>query len=315
MTVISAPTTIQSFTVDKPEVNAGQSFTATAQATSLNKPLYKFFLGEQISGKWSWTVIQNYSEKNSVSYTIKKPGNYKLSVYVKDSLSSKDPDTLKQCDVYIKAIATIVLDAGHGGSDPGAVSSPETGSLKEADLNLQQTLILGDILESQGFYVIYTRDNKTDNPSLSERTTLANNINADLFISIHHDASTSKSAHGISTHYSTYRPLLDNDGLYEEYSSIWGGYITYDATPCEAAVKSKILAEKLANNIASLGFYNRGAHDHNLYVTRMTTMPSVLIEVGFMSNDEEVLRVADPNMMQAIAQKILNTIIEFFNEY
>ena len=78
-------------------------------------------------------------------------------------------------------------------------------------------------------------------------------------------------------------------------------------------MKSKILAEKLANNIASLGFYNRGAHDHNLYVTRMTTMPSVLIEVGFMSNDEEVLRVSNPNMMKAIAQKIADTIIEFFN--
>jgi len=147
---------------------------------------------------------------------------------------------------------------------------------------------------------------------LSERATLANDINADLFISIHHDSSTSKSAHGISTHYSTYRPLLDNEGLYVEYSSMWGD-ITCDATPCEAAVKSKNLAEKLAKNIASLGFYNRGAHDHNLYVTKMTTMPSVLIEVGFMSNDEEVLRVSNPNMMKAIAQKIADTIIEFFN--
>ncbi len=299
--------------MDKPEVYAGQAFTATVVATSMNKPLYKFWIGEQSSdGKWSWTVIQNYSEKNYVTYTLKKPGIYGLSVYVKDSLSSIDPEVVKKCDVTVIAIATIVLDAGHGGSDPGAVSSANTGSLKESDLNLQQTLILGNILESNGFNVIYTRDNKTSNPTLSERATLANDINADLFISIHHDSSTSKSAHGISTHYSTYRPLLDNEGLYVEYSSMWGD-ITCDATPCEAAVKSKNLAEKLAKNIASLGFYNRGAHDHNLYVTKMTTMPSVLIEVGFMSNDEEVLRVSNPNMMKAIAQKIADTIIEFFN--
>jgi len=313
VTVIASPTTIESFTVDKPEVYAGQAFTATVVATSMNKPLYKFWIGEQSSdGKWSWTVIQNYSEKNYVTYTLKKPGIYGLSVYVKDSLSSIDPEVVKKCDVTVIAIATIVLDAGHGGSDPGAVSSANTGSLKESDLNLQQTLILGNILESNGFNVIYTRDNKTSNPTLSERATLANDINADLFISIHHDSSTSKSAHGISTHYSTYRPLLDNEGLYVEYSSMWGD-ITCDATPCEAAVKSKNLAEKLAKNIASLGFYNRGAHDHNLYVTKMTTMPSVLIEVGFMSNDEEVLRVSNPNMMKAIAQKIADTIIEFFN--
>ncbi|MGB4429209.1 MAG: N-acetylmuramoyl-L-alanine amidase, partial [Thermacetogeniaceae bacterium] len=210
-------TTIKSFTVDKPEVYAGQAFTATVVATSMNKPLYKFWIGEQSSdGKWSWTVIQNYSEKNYVTYTLKKPGIYGLSVYVKDSLSSIDPEVVKKCDVTVIAIATIVLDAGHGGSDPGAVSSANTGSLKESDLNLQQTLILGNILESNGFNVIYTRDNKTSNPTLSERATLANDINADLFISIHHDSSTSKSAHGISTHYSTYRPLLDNEGLYVE---------------------------------------------------------------------------------------------------
>ena len=306
---------INSFTVNKTVVHAGDAFTATAKAVSLNTPLYKFWIGEQSSnGNWVWKSIRNYSEKNTVTYTIYKPGNYRLSVYVKDPASNKTANAIKQCDITVNSPFTVVLDAGHGGSDPGAVSSANTGRLKEADLNLQQTLILGKILESQGFNVIYARDNSTSNPALSERANIANNINADLFISIHHDASTSKSAHGISTHYSTYRPLLDNEGLYEEYSSMWGGYITYDATPCEAAIKSKILAEKLANNIASLGFYNRGAHDHNLYVTRMTTMPSVLIEAGFMSNDEEVLRVADPKIMQLIAQKIAEVIIDFFNQ-
>jgi N-acetylmuramoyl-L-alanine amidase len=140
-----------------------------------------------------------------------------------------------------------------------------------------------------------------------------------LFLSIHHDAAfINKSAHGISTHYSTYRPELDNEGLYVEYSHLWDGDITYDRTPCKAAVNSKILAEMLVQNIATLGFDMRpkengsGAHDHNLYVTRMTTMPSVLIEAGFMSNDEEVLRVSDPKMERAIAQKIVETIVDFF---
>jgi N-acetylmuramoyl-L-alanine amidase len=57
-----------------------------------------------------------------------------------------------------------------------------------------------------------------------------------------------------------------------------------------------------------------GAHDHNLYVTRKTTMPSVLIEAGFMSNDEEVRRVAKKEVQESIAQKIANTIIDFFKE-
>jgi hypothetical protein len=164
----------------------------------------------------------------------------------------------------------------------------------------------------KGFQIIYTRNNKSSNPKLEERVAIANSANADLFLSIHHDASVNKSAHGVSTHYSTYRPELDNEGVYEEYSSTWAGYIKYDATPCAAAAKSIILAEDLVNNIANLGFSNRGKFDHNLYVTRMTTMPSVLIEAGFMSNDEEVLRVSDPKMERAIAQKIVETIVDFF---
>jgi N-acetylmuramoyl-L-alanine amidase len=309
----SFPTTIESINLNKTEVYTGKPFTATAQASSQNKTLYKFWIGQQSSnGNWSWTVIQNYSEKNSVTYTMKKPGHYRVSAYVKDSASSKDPEVLKQCDVYVKKIATIVLDAGHGGSDPGAVSSPNTGQIKEADLNLRLTNILGDLLEEKGFQIIYTRNNKSSNPTLQGRVAIANNVNADLFLSIHHDAFINKSDHGISTHYSTYRPELDNEGVYEEYSSTWAGYIKYDATPCEAAAKSIILAEDLVTNIANLGFSNRGKFDHNLYVTRMTTMPSVLIEAGFMSNDEEVLRVSDPKMERAIAQKIVETIVDFF---
>jgi len=305
-------TTIESFTVGNGSgFHPGKSYTVSAKAYSANKPLYKFWVRDD--SDFSWTVIKDYSEVNTATWTPTKSGTYLLVVHVKDSNSSKSYDTYALRSVTVRYEITIVLDAGHGGSDPGAVSK-STG-LKESDLNLQQTLILGNLLKANGFNVIYTRD-KDIYLSLEERVNIANKINADLFISIHHDSAyPNTSVKGISTHYSTYRPLLDNEGLYTEYSHVWGGDITYDSTPCDAAAKSKILAEKIASNLASLGFINRGAHDHNLYVTRMTTMPSVLIEAGFMSNDEEVLRVADPKVMQSIAQKIVDTIIEFFNKY
>ena len=130
-------------------------------------------------------------------------------MHVKDSNSSKSYDTYALRSVTVRYEITIVLDAGHGGSDPGAVSK-STG-LKESDLNLQQTLILGNLLKANGFNVIYTRD-KDIYPSLEERVNIANKINADLFISIHHDSAyPNTSVKGISTHYSTYRPLLDNE--------------------------------------------------------------------------------------------------------
>ncbi len=274
-------TTIESFTVGNGSgFHPGKSYTVSAKAYSANKPLYKFWVRDD--SDFSWTVIKDYSEVNTATWTPTKSGTYLLVVHVKDSNSSNSYDTFASRSVTVRPEITIVLDAGHGGSDPGAVS--QSTGLKESDLNLEQTLILGNLLKAYGFNVIYTRDTNKY-LSLEERVDIANNINADLFISIHHDSAyPNTSVKGISTHYSTYRPLLDNEGLYEEYSSTWGGYITLDSTPCDAAVKSKILAERIASGLASLGFNNRGTHDHNLYVTKWTTMPSVLIEVGFMSN-------------------------------
>jgi len=174
-------------------------------------------------------------------------------------------------------------------------------------------------LKAYGFNVIYTRDINTT-LSLEDRVAVANKAGADLFLSIHHDSVyPNTTAKGISTHYSTWRPLLDNEGLAIK-DTIYGSDIIYDRTPCDAATKSKILAEMLVNNIATLGFNicpqenGSGAHDHNLYVTRNTTMPSVLIEAGFMSNDTEVERVAKKAVQQSIAQKIIETLVAFYSK-
>jgi N-acetylmuramoyl-L-alanine amidase len=76
----------------------------------------------------------------------------------------------------------------------------------------------------------------------------------------------------------------------------------------------------LVDNIATLGFNKcpqeneSGAHDHNLFVTRNTTMPSVLIEAGFMSNDAEVRRIAKKETQEAIAQKIVETLVAFYSK-
>lgn len=156
--IVETPlTTIESFSVDMIEVYTGKPFTATVKATSPNKPLFKFWIGEQTSnGNLAWTLIQDYSEKNTVTYTVNKPGNYRLSAYVKDSASTNPVVVSKLCDITAKLPFTVVLDAGHGGIDPGAISSVATGSLREADLNEQLTRILGKLLEAYGVNVIYT---------------------------------------------------------------------------------------------------------------------------------------------------------------
>lgn len=129
-------TVIESVTVDKQEVCVGEPFTVTAIATSQNKPLYKFFIGEKkADGGWSWTVIQNYSEKNTLTYAIDKTGRYLISVYVKDSASSNDPDTFKQCSItvttdnaiYVQDTRTFTVTATDGSQIPQTVSYTEDG--------------------------------------------------------------------------------------------------------------------------------------------------------------------------------------------
>ena len=96
---------------------------------------------------------------------------------------------------------TIVLDAGHGGSDHGANRSyPDIGYIAEKDITLSVTLKVGRMLEKdKDFKVIYTR--KTDvYPSLTERTDLANRSKADLFVSIHVNANTKTSPYGTETY-------------------------------------------------------------------------------------------------------------------
>ena len=209
--------------------------------------------------------------------------------------------------------AIVVLDAGHGGFDPGAVYF----GVNEKDINLELTKYVGAILENSGMTVFYTRQSDvslgdTTRLSLAARTNYANSINPDVLLSIHHDAAGS-STEGTSTHYSTYRPLVDNTGVYS--ADYQGSSIYRDSSPCDAAVKSEKLAKLIQSKLTQLGFSDKGANDHNLYVTKNVTMPSVLLEAGFMSNYSELQKIKSSSFMRAMAQKIADAISEYTNYY
>jgi N-acetylmuramoyl-L-alanine amidase len=104
------------------------TYTATATATSTNKPHYRFWIGKKLNdGTWTWNIIQDYSEKNTVSWNVSTPGTYRVNVHVRDSSSSEPYDDFLFNTILVVSEelfgGTIVLDAGHGGIDPGAISS------------------------------------------------------------------------------------------------------------------------------------------------------------------------------------------------
>ena len=174
-------------------------------------------------------------------------------------------------------MATVFLDAGHGGVNPGATFEGR----RESDDALELTLAIGNILEENGIDVEYSRVNDIyESPTQKARE--ANESGADYFVSIHRNSSV--------------KP--------EQYSGI------------ESLVYAKGLrSEELANNInrelEQVGFINLGISERpNLAVLRRTQMPAVLVEVGFINTarDNELLDTRFYEVANAIAQGIIETV-------
>lgn len=201
----------------------------------------------------------------------------------------------------------IVVDPGHSATgDLGSTSTIKGKKYIEGELNMQVSLKVKEELESRGYEVRLTRtESNKNNISLSERTQFANNLKADGFVSIHHDSAGS-TAKGVTSFYSSYKPLLKDEYI---LAPGWGGEIKKDINPTEEAKLGKKKSDLSVVNIAKDGgFNNRNSHDRNLYVTKNTTMPAVLIECGFLTNEEEAVRISNPSVQRQTAKSIADSV-------
>ncbi|WP_040213611.1 N-acetylmuramoyl-L-alanine amidase [Clostridium polynesiense] len=306
--------------VDTPRADSyvdGNKLTISGWALSPSKvkELHLYIDGKFI-GKTGLTVSRpdvnnafpGYPQGNMVGYKMEaditsfSQGKHTLEVY---AFSNDGHLEYRFIPFYKGSRKTIVIDPGHGGSDPGAIATHNGIKYEEAKLNLAISLKLKSKLESAGYKVVMTRTLDNQGLSLQDRTNIANNSGAIFFISIHHDSYNS-SAKGSSSHYSTWRPNIDNSGVYES------GGIKYDKTPSKPAADSKVIADRMASAVSAVGFYNRGSRDHNLYVTRNTNMASVLMEYGFITNAYDIMNITNPFKQDMTAQQIFNTINNFY---
>ncbi len=201
---------------------------------------------------------------------------------------------------------TVVLDAGHGGSDPGNLGS---GRYKrtEKDVSLDVTLLVGKYIEENypEIKLVYTR--KTDIfPTLHKRVEIANNAKADLFISIHCNAAENKSAFGTETFVmglhkteeSLKAAMRENASIFleKDYEKTYQGfdpkdpdtYIILSMRENAYLDQSISLAKKVQDQFrARVGRKDRGVKQAGHYVTSFTNMPAILVELGFLSNSEE----------------------------
>ncbi len=230
---------------------------------------------------------------------------------------------------YSQKKFTIVLDAGHGGKDFGAHRTySDLGYLAEKDITLAVTLKVGRLLESQkDFKVIYTR--KIDEyPTLTDRTDLANRSKADLFISIHVNANPRSTPYGTETF--VQGPDQNRENL--EVAKAENEVINLDEkdrktfanidSP-EALIALKIQQSKYLEKSLIFGTfveenfankdkrYSRGVKQQNLHVLRRNAMPSVLIEMGFVSNRDDAAYISSENGQNEIAQSIYQAVISY----
>ena len=224
----------------------------------------------------------------------------------------------------------VVIDPGHGGRDPGSIGAIS----REKNINLSVSLLLGEIIEKnhKDTRVIYTRKTDVFIP-LDERANIANRNKADLFISIHVNSVRDKNPSGTETYTLGLANseenrevamrensviLMEDDYLhkYEGFDPKSSeSYIIFEFMQNKHMEQSILLASEIQKAFAESNRGNRSVRQAGLLVLRKTSMPSVLIELGFLSNRVEERYLVSNEGQNALAQSIYKAFSNYKNDY
>jgi N-acetylmuramoyl-L-alanine amidase len=220
----------------------------------------------------------------------------------------------------------VVLDAGHGGDDGGNAH----GGVREKNVALQVTLALGKKLEEhRDIQVIYTRKTDVFIP-LWKRADIANKAQADLFVSVHCNAFKKESANGNETWVLGLRRSDENLDvvmkensvilLEEDYKENYNGFDPNDPSSYATSVLTQEvymedsidLAAMIQNNFAGkVKRTNRGVKQNVFAVLRESYMPSVLVEIGFLSNSSERAYLTSANGQKSVTESIYDGVVSY----
>lgn len=253
------------------------------------------------------------------NFSVFSPG-----VSIGRAMEIAPPAIIERPKIY--EIKTIVLDAGHGGKDIGATG--RRLRLREKYIALSMVKKIKSILEGRGIRVILTRKDDTF-ISLQGRANIANRAKADLFVSVHINASRSGSLYGFECYHLSEAtddnaraleafensPLRIGENADIEHSrqldkTLW------DLTLTENRIESSELASYICDSVEGSGInYTRGVRSARFYVLKHTNMPAVLAEVGYLSNKAEEAKINDPKFLDKMAEVLANGILKYKSEY
>jgi len=179
----------------------------------------------------------------------------------------------------------ICLDAGHGGTDPGAVGT-NPFLLEEKEVNLAVAQLLEGELEALGHWVVMSRRQDTS-LSLAARAAFANRLDADFFVSIHANAAASEAARGFEVFHfpSSYYGTQASQAVLDSMASVFPGH------------------------------RNRGVKEANFAVLRETVMPAILVETEFLTNPVQLQFLSEPANQHLLATAIAGGIDQYVREF
>lgn len=226
---------------------------------------------------------------------------------------------------------TLVIDAGHGGHDPGAIGR----NVKEKNINLKVALKLGKLVEQNlpDVRVVYTRDRDIFIP-LHRRAEIANNAKADLFVSIHTNSLASRNSRisGAETYTLGLHRTQENLEVAQKENSVilieddykqqYAGfnpnsaesYIIFEFLQDKYMAQSVNLAQLVQRQFRNNGRQDKGVHQAGFLVLRETSMPSILVELGYITNPTEASFLISENGSTTMARSIYTAIANYRNQ-
>ncbi len=229
-------------------------------------------------------------------------------------------------------LRTIVIDPGHGGQSIGAVGP---GGVTEKDVTLDIAVRLRELIFRRiGLQVFLTREADVDVP-LDTRTEKANNLDADLFISIHANSYRLNEVRGPETYFLS---ASASDRLAQEIARTENreptgqpespqpsdtvqadpslDFILWDLAQTQHLRASSLLATSIQSDLSAVWrLRDRGVKQAPFRVLTGATMPAILVEVGYLSNDHDASRLADPFFRQQVAEALLSSLNSFREQY
>jgi N-acetylmuramoyl-L-alanine amidase len=260
--------------------------------------------------------LQRYERYRVI--TLSHPDRLVLDIYGPRRGVDRDLEG-RRMPSQLRPIHTVVLDPGHGGKDPGAIG---VGGVHEKNVTLALARSLAKDLEARGFRVVMTRDDDRF-IDLEERTAIAEAARGDLFVSLHANAARRASVRGVETYYldeNHERHSLDvaareNGVAPSEVNELQRTVAKLRVS--EVSPQSRRLAELIQDQIVSgmprafRPVSDLGVKKGPFYVLFLSTMPAVLVEAGFLTNQTDAKRLRDGAYRDAMAEQIAEALVAY----